>query len=172
MTEIDPKALAAAGEVYLSEQVEMQAPGQLDWATSELSSAIQAYLDAADLVPRSDYKMALKRAMLAVKERDEARAQIAALRKVCVRALQDVRSGYVLKATESIKAALTDTAKAAEGWQRVDDEHVLMPLEPTNRIIEYLYGSFISASAHASRIEAYKNAMQLVPNPEAGEGTG
>ena len=92
-----------------------------------LREAIEAAFAAADLVSRSE----LDRALLEAEELKGALAklehvagqemqgfrslealaktrgaQIAALRKVCVRALQDVRSGYVLKATESIKAAL------------------------------------------------------------------
>ena len=82
MRELDPKALEAAGEVYLSEQVEMQVPGQLDWATSELSSAIHAYLDAADLVERVQMDNAVSKArMSAIEQRDEARKEAEELKE-------------------------------------------------------------------------------------------
>ena len=140
--------------------------------------SINAYLDTADLVPRSSVEldgMGWTAATQLQTERDEARAQIAALREALEQMGKEAAEntkrhhqptiGYFFMAgvAETVPKLLTDTAEAARGYQLVDDEHVVMPMEPTNRILEYLYGPFISASSHQSRIDAYKTAMQLTP---------
>ena len=117
-------------------------------------------------------------------DRAEARAQLAALRDALEQMGKEADEntkrhhqptiGYFFMAgvAETVPKLLTDTAEAARGYQLVDDEHVVMPMEPTNRILEYLYGPFLSASSHQSRIDAYKTAMQLTPtatpDPEDG----
>ena len=98
---IDPKALEAAARVLISQEdkdigpADVAVGSDLDWATAELSDPIAAYLDAADLVPRSDYAEALNELRQEISahnktrasrnskqnERDEALAQIAALRE-------------------------------------------------------------------------------------------
>ena len=109
---LNQEALEAARDTYVAvlDEYEWEASPTL---LNAFEKGLQAGLDhpASGLVERSEIAGALRRAevrgqLATAEERDEARRQIAALRKVCVRALQDVRSGYVLKATESIKAAL------------------------------------------------------------------
>ena len=155
------------------------------WLADYLPGTIQAAFDAADLVPRRELNAVFKSLAEERRERigesDEARAQVAVLREALKWAL-----AYAAPAVEGrdysaplpitkdklaqARAALTDTAAAAAQYQRVPEGYVVMPVEPTNRILEYLYGPFLSSSSHQSRIDAYKTAMQLTPKVSEPEG--
>ena len=106
MKELDCEALKTADKIMWANCLGYQ-------GAVNLSGAIQAYLDAADLVERSELKLLLnkpdRKVLQLAEERDEACAQIAALRK----ALEWIEPYLRREHREIIRAALTDTAEAA-----------------------------------------------------------
>ena len=86
-----------------------------------------------------------RRAQKRTDERDEALQQLAALREALEFVVADAeayfkRSSHDRCPWESIHkiapAVLTDTASAAAQYQLVDDEHVVVPVEPTKAMAE------------------------------------
>ena len=189
---LDAKALDAAFDA-------IDAAG----APRDIECAIQAYLDAAGLAPRVQMDNAVSKArMSAVEERDEARReaddylhelvderaraddafkQLAALRE----ALDTITRSFwtdgepgderVADLQEMAKAALAYAAKAAAQWVRVDDEHVVVPLEPTNIMaskgsegLDAYYHGAKGDPGHYGSIKSVYRAM-IDAAPKAGE---
>ncbi len=195
---LDPKALDAAYEAC---------PGTF-LTDDRIRGVIQAYLDAADLVPRSrlnkqqlrgdeNGRMCDKLGM----ERDEARRQVVAMEAAASASVRHAMNlaetrgkqiaalreaglaiikyddmcrgkikglptvGTASRNMQAFRAALTDTAAAAAQWVRVDDEHVVMPVEPNDEMLRTLvYGPL------STRIKRYK--ALLAAAPQAGEPEG
>jgi len=183
---LDAKTLETAVEIFTAKLGPcFHSVGSID---AKLIAAFKETLDDADLVPRGQHLTDDMNDIVAAgleierltNQRDEARKeaetqgrQLAALRDI-LEAL--ARDGWLDAITgeqlECADAALYDTAAAAAQYRLVDDEHVVMPVEPTNRILHYLYGPFLSSSSHQSRIDAYKSAMQLAPAKPEPEDAG
>ena len=115
-------------------------------------------------------------------ERDEAHAQIAALRKVLERiepylghesGPKDPKGGRFPTWGQIIRAALTDTAKAAEGYQLVKLDEVVVQrgdlMMAVNDLEEH-YADICAPEAHQKWMKRLSDAA--APNSEAGEGTG
>ena len=72
-----------------------------------------------------------------------------------------------MAASKSARAVLADTAAAAAQYQLVDDEYIVVPVEPTMEMIEQLYSNWLSTTAHQTRVDAYKAMLAAIP--KAGE---
>ncbi len=138
-----------------------------------ISAAIQAYLDAAEVVERT-HKRPTAALQNALDERDEARREaadngkmIAALRKEleqiaseaeenCKRHTEpNIGNFFMAGIAQRIPEILTDTAEAARGYQLVDDEHVVMPtrtivhaISATRALLRYIGPPLNLPSAH------------------------
>ena len=122
MNQLDLKALDAAHEAC---------PGTF-LTDDRIRGVIRAYLDAADLVPRSMLDVAIEGKMLMERqyystqtEGDEVRAQVAALREALDHIADHPPWGgeditdYIKWMQKVARAALTDTAEAAAGGQKM-----------------------------------------------------
>ncbi|KKL74699.1 hypothetical protein LCGC14_2062320, partial [marine sediment metagenome] len=97
MIKLNKEALEAAGQVYASQdRCELPTADVIEGTAEDLRDPIQAYLDAADLVPFTDgaavrermsqeLELAQIQARQDRKERDEARTQVKTLRGVLER---------------------------------------------------------------------------------------
>ena len=181
---LDPKALKAAGEVYLSEQVEIQAPGQLDWATSEISSAIQAFIDHPDsgLVERRKYddmvRTALRDNNEARQEADKQGKQLAALREA-VELVVDLPIRHITPLRmRNLRTALTDTAEAAEGWVKVPEGRIIVSLSAVVGAVKLGRDFYKDCGTSPCLYPDWLRELGVsVDNafdaaPKAGEGTG
>ena len=120
------------------------------WEAEELGQAtsigdnITAYLEHPNSgwVERRKYDDMVRTAL---RDNGEARAQIAALREALEQAQEDICARWCDKNDPHVPhveeclictAVLTDTAKAAAQWVRVDDEHVVMPVVMDDEMAE------------------------------------
>ncbi len=175
---LDSKALSAARKAVRGEGLGVRACEE---------RLIKAYLDAADLVGRSEldefrasaeHQAAILDRDIARREAEEQGRYVAALREALQWALAyagpELEALAVLpnksrKRLAQARAALTDTAEAAARYRLVDDEHVVVPVEPTMGMLEELYSPWLSTVANETRIKAYK--AMIAAAPKAGEGT-
>ncbi len=63
---------------------------------------------------------------------------------------------------------LNDAKAAREAYENALEEQglVIVPREPTNRMIEELYGEFIGSIAHQARIDGYKDMIAALEGKE------
>ena len=144
---IDPKALEAAKKANRN---------------FGYKRAIQAYLDAAGLVPRDDVAKAVKavgewayKAGELEVQRDKARAQVAALREALDRFITRVeqRPGGSLLGPEAdaARTALTNTEEAAAGYQKVP-EGLSVQAKPDGTWLTFKASNGRTASLHVESI--------------------
>ena len=157
-----------------------------------ISEAVQKIFNELELVPQDDLNRWIRWHNDVRDERDEARRlaaengkQIAALRGVLERiepylghesGPKDPKGGRFPTWGQIIRAALTDTAKAAAQYQRVPEGWGVYPREPTEEMTkpsDYLQCIFPRLGmSRAYMAEVYKAMLAAAPTakPEAGEG--
>ncbi len=164
MAELNPKALEAASRANRN---------------FGLKRAILAYNAEAGLVERQPMEDTVDEYRALADERGR---YVAALREA-LEQLSDFApwggtdfAAFTKWVQQTATAAISDTAQAAALYRPVDGEHVVVPVEPTEKMLKPYDGTGIipPRNTRALAISLWKAMLAAAPvaKPQAGEGTG